>query len=105
MYQIETEGDMLISAAISSSGECLAFGGTGGYVHLWAHTHEPSVNQMRQARACGGGAGAGAATATPGLLCQRLCGSAADKPPRRPPPTPPTDRSCCRRSRRRRWSA
>lgn len=39
---------MLTSVAISSSGECLAFGGSGGYVHLWAPTHDPAVNQIRQ---------------------------------------------------------
>jgi hypothetical protein len=48
MYQVETEGDILVSAAISSSGECLAFGGSGGYVHLWAPSADPSVNQLRQ---------------------------------------------------------
>ncbi|KAL4430743.1 hypothetical protein ABPG75_005999 [Micractinium tetrahymenae] len=48
MYQVETEGDLLTAAAISSSGECLAFGGSGGYVHLWAHSHDPAVNQIRQ---------------------------------------------------------
>jgi hypothetical protein len=48
MYQVETEGDLLVCAAISGSGECLAFGGSGGYVHLWAPSPEPSVNQMRQ---------------------------------------------------------
>lgn len=50
MYQIETEGDMLVSAALSSSGECLAFGGSGGYLHLWAPSADPAVNQMRQVR-------------------------------------------------------
>ncbi|KAL4859552.1 PAN2-PAN3 deadenylation complex catalytic subunit pan2 [Chlorella vulgaris] len=49
LYQVETEGDILVSAAISSSGECLAFGGSGGYVHLWAPSADPSVNQLRQA--------------------------------------------------------
>lgn len=66
MYQVNTEGDMLVSAAISSSGECLAFGGTGGYVHLWAHSHEPSVNQMRQVGA------RGAAEAVAGAGCGSL---------------------------------
>lgn len=28
----------------SSSGECLAFGGSGGFVHLWGFNHEPRVN-------------------------------------------------------------
>ena len=50
MYQIETEGDMLVSAALSSSGECLGFGGSGGYLHLWAPSADPAVNQMRQVR-------------------------------------------------------
>lgn len=44
---------MLACAAISSSGECLAFGGSGGYIHLWAPSAEPSVNQMRQVGAAG----------------------------------------------------
>lgn len=48
MYQLDTEGDLLTAAAISSSGECLAFGGSGGYVHLWANSHDPAVNQARQ---------------------------------------------------------
>lgn len=39
---------MLLCAALSSSGECLAFGGSGGYVHLWGPTADPAVNQMRQ---------------------------------------------------------
>jgi hypothetical protein len=50
MYQVETEGDLLVSAAISGSGECIAFGGSGGYVHLWAPSNDPSANQMRQVR-------------------------------------------------------
>ena len=48
MYQIDTEGDALVCAAIAPTGECLAFGGSGGYVHLWATSAEPSINQMRQ---------------------------------------------------------
>jgi hypothetical protein len=58
MYQVDTEGDALVCAAISSTGECLAFGGSGGYVHLWATSAEPSVNQMRQVSTAGWLAGA-----------------------------------------------
>lgn len=57
VYQVDTEGDALTAAAISSSGECLAFGGSGGYVHLWAHSHDPAVNQMRQVGSQGQGRG------------------------------------------------
>ncbi len=34
---------MLACCAVSPSGEALAFGGSGGYVHLWASTQEPSI--------------------------------------------------------------
>ena len=33
---------------MSPSGEALAFGGSGGYVHLWAFNQEPHVNQYHQ---------------------------------------------------------
>ena len=46
--QAETEGDALLSCSVSPSGECLAFGGSGGYVHLWASHGQPSVNAMGQ---------------------------------------------------------
>lgn len=42
--QVETEGDLLTSVDFSSSGECLAFGGSGGFVHLWGFSAEPRVN-------------------------------------------------------------
>ena len=58
MYQIDTEGDALVCAAIAPTGECLAFGGSGGYVHLWATSAEPSVNQMRQVSMCSGSSSA-----------------------------------------------
>lgn len=35
---------MLTSVDFSSSGECLAFGGSGGYVHVWGYSQEPRVN-------------------------------------------------------------
>lgn len=42
--QVETEGDLLTSVDISSSGECLAFGGSGGFIHLWGFSSEPRTN-------------------------------------------------------------
>ena len=46
--QIETEGDAVTCCAFSSSGEVMAFGGSGGYVHLWATAAAPRVNMMSQ---------------------------------------------------------
>ncbi len=34
--QVMTEGDALVDCAISSTGEAIAFGGSGGYAHLWS---------------------------------------------------------------------
>ena len=34
--QVLTEGDELVDCAISSTGEAIAFGGSGGYTHLWS---------------------------------------------------------------------
>ena len=42
--KVDTEGDMLTSVDFSSSGECLAFGGSGGFVHLWGFSSEPRAN-------------------------------------------------------------
>ena len=66
---METEGDALLCAAISSSGECLAFGGSGGYVHLWATSPDPSINQMRQVRSAAAAAAGAAAAAAAGWFC------------------------------------
>lgn len=44
--QIETEGDALTACAFSSSGEMMAFGGSGGYAHLWATSATPRVNMV-----------------------------------------------------------
>ena len=41
---MNTEGDSLKSAAISLSGEAVAFGGSGGYVHLWSMQDAPRAN-------------------------------------------------------------
>ena len=48
MLQIETEGDAVTACAFSSSGEMMAFGGSGGYTHLWATTATPRVNMGSQ---------------------------------------------------------
>eukprot|EP00887_Chlorella_sp_A99_P005338 scaffold1.g5338.t1 len=48
MYQVEAEGDALVSCAISPTGECIAFGGSGGYVHLWAASEAPAVAGLGQ---------------------------------------------------------
>jgi hypothetical protein len=42
--QVETAGDSLRCAAISPSGEALAFGGSGGYLHLWSASHQPRIS-------------------------------------------------------------
>ena len=39
-YQVDTAGDALTGCTISSSGEMIAFGGSGGYVHLWTSQEE-----------------------------------------------------------------
>jgi PAB-dependent poly(A)-specific ribonuclease subunit 2 len=38
--RVETEGDALYSGALSLTGEMLAFGGSGGYVHLWTSNEQ-----------------------------------------------------------------
>jgi hypothetical protein len=42
--QVETAGDSLRCAAISPSGEAIAFGGSGGYLHLWSASHQPRIS-------------------------------------------------------------
>lgn len=46
--QVETEGDALVCCALSPTGECIAFGGSGGYVHIWAPSQAPSAAGMGQ---------------------------------------------------------
>jgi PAB-dependent poly(A)-specific ribonuclease subunit 2 len=43
MYGVDTGGDPLVSCDISPTGEVIAFGGAGGYIHLWAASEAPSV--------------------------------------------------------------
>eukprot|EP00208_Stichococcus_sp_RCC1054_P007145 CAMPEP_0206139688 /NCGR_PEP_ID=MMETSP1473-20131121/7013_1 /ASSEMBLY_ACC=CAM_ASM_001109 /TAXON_ID=1461547 /ORGANISM="Stichococcus sp, Strain RCC1054" /LENGTH=1376 /DNA_ID=CAMNT_0053533577 /DNA_START=121 /DNA_END=4251 /DNA_ORIENTATION=- len=43
-YQVDTAGDSLTSAALASTGDAIVFGGTGGYVHLWALSGHPRMN-------------------------------------------------------------
>eukprot|EP00889_Picochlorum_renovo_P008803 jgi/Picre1/35833/NNA_003293.t1 len=40
---IDMRGDMLAACDISASGDCMVFGGTNGYVHLWSASVEPVV--------------------------------------------------------------
>lgn len=46
--QVATEGDSLTACHISSSADCIAFGGSGGFLHLWSHTDMPVVNPYSQ---------------------------------------------------------
>ncbi|KAK9865738.1 hypothetical protein WJX84_006968 [Apatococcus fuscideae] len=46
--QVETEGDTIQCCAISSTGEVIAFGGNGGYAHIWAGRRDAHVNAMSQ---------------------------------------------------------
>lgn len=76
--QVEIEGDVLVSCALSPTGECIAFGGSGGYVHLWAASEDPTVAGMGQVLCLllvAGAAGSAAAAAA------AACGAAAQLPP------------------------
>ncbi len=50
--QVDLAGDSMVAASMASTGEGLAFGGSGGYVHLWALSHQPSVNAYSQVALC-----------------------------------------------------
>lgn len=41
---VDTGGDALLCCDLSPSGECVAFGGAGGYVHLWAASAAPAAS-------------------------------------------------------------
>nr|XP_024386798.1 PAN2-PAN3 deadenylation complex catalytic subunit Pan2-like isoform X3 [Physcomitrium patens] len=43
-YQVDCESDHLLSTDVSSSGELLAFGDSGGYVHVWGASEHDLVN-------------------------------------------------------------
>lgn len=47
MQHVDTEGDALLTGAFSLTGEMMAFGGSGGYVHLWATNDQASVAGMQ----------------------------------------------------------
>ena len=47
-YQIESDGDFVSSFDVSSSGEVLAFGDSGGFVHRWVDRQPFTVNQSSQ---------------------------------------------------------
>lgn len=42
-YPVDPGGEPLLTCDISSSGECIAFGGASGYVHLWSASTMPSI--------------------------------------------------------------
>ena len=50
VLQLEAEGDSIVAADISSSGEYILFGSAAGYVHAWALNQTPCVNQVCQMR-------------------------------------------------------
>ena len=42
---MDTAGDALTCCALAASGEAMAFGGSGGYIHLWSDASSvPRVN-------------------------------------------------------------
>eukprot|EP00775_Hariotina_reticulata_P003367 gene3367-3642_t len=43
-YQVDTGGDSLRCCSISASGDAVAFGGSGGYVHLWSSSPHPRIS-------------------------------------------------------------
>lgn len=44
LLQVDCESDALLAADVSSSGELLAFGDSGGYVHVWGASEHALVN-------------------------------------------------------------
>ena len=44
IYGVDTGGGALMACDISPSGQCVAFGGEGGYLHLWACTDTPCAS-------------------------------------------------------------
>jgi hypothetical protein len=41
-------GDTMVACCMASTGEALTFGGSGGYVHLWALSHQPRINSYSE---------------------------------------------------------
>ena len=41
-------GDTMVACSMASTGEALTFGGSGGYVHLWALSHQPCINSYSE---------------------------------------------------------
>ncbi|XP_072179674.1 PAN2-PAN3 deadenylation complex catalytic subunit PAN2-like [Diadema setosum] len=46
LYQVNIAGDMVLDFDVSSNCSCLAFGDSGGYVHLWSSTEEVTFNDF-----------------------------------------------------------
>jgi hypothetical protein len=44
LLQVDCESDALLAADVSSSGELLAFGDSGGYAHVWGASEHALVN-------------------------------------------------------------
>jgi hypothetical protein len=46
--QVDLAGDTMVACSMASTGEALTFGGSGGYVHLWALSHQPRINSYSE---------------------------------------------------------
>jgi hypothetical protein len=46
--QVDMAGDTMVACSMASTGEALTFGGSGGYVHLWALSHQPRINSYSE---------------------------------------------------------
>ena len=44
-YFVDMGGDTVASCDISSTGNCVVFGGANGYVHLWSYQDQPAFSQ------------------------------------------------------------
>jgi hypothetical protein len=47
-YRVDCEGDQALCFDVSSTGDSLAFGDGGGYVHLWASHEDVMVREPVQ---------------------------------------------------------
>eukprot|EP00271_Cylindrocystis_brebissonii_P019200 TRINITY_DN5748_c0_g1_i5.p1 TRINITY_DN5748_c0_g1~~TRINITY_DN5748_c0_g1_i5.p1 ORF type:complete len:602 (-),score=103.63 TRINITY_DN5748_c0_g1_i5:18-1823(-) len=47
-FRVDCSGDALLTCDVSSSGEFLAFGDSGGFAHLWAANDSAAVNLVSQ---------------------------------------------------------
>jgi hypothetical protein len=69
-------GDTMVACSMASTGEALTFGGSGGYVHLWALSNQPRINSYSEVRDLGSNGALSLKPACHGLpLCQCLEGT------------------------------